>query len=94
MNVNEVIANKATEILNGKLGSKLVHPNDHVNMGQSSNDTFPTAVHIAIVVETYEKLIPGLRTLLYALKVKTNEFENIIKIGRTHTQDATPLTLG
>lgn len=94
MNVNEVIANKAIEYLGGEKGGKLVHPNDHVNMSQSSNDSFPTAMHIATVVETYEKLIPGLKTLLKALEDKEKEFANIIKIGRTHTQDATPMTLG
>ena len=94
MNVNEVIANKALEILGETHGSKVVHPNDHVNMSQSSNDTFPTAMHIAAVIETYEKLLPGLEALLKALEAKQNEFKDIIKIGRTHTQDATPLTLG
>lgn len=94
MNCNEVIANRAIEHLGGTKGGKLVHPNDHVNMSQSSNDSFPTAMHIATIVETHEKLIPGLRTLLKALEDKEKEFANIIKIGRTHTQDATPLTLG
>ncbi|KYM93514.1 Fumarate hydratase, mitochondrial [Cyphomyrmex costatus] len=95
MNVNEVIANRAIEILGGELGSKKpVHPNDHVNMSQSSNDTFPTAMHIAIALEIHKILIPGLEELHKALKEKSDEWKNIIKIGRTHTQDAVPLTLG
>ncbi|XP_067139664.1 fumarate hydratase, mitochondrial-like isoform X1 [Centruroides vittatus] len=95
MNVNEVISNKAIEILGGKLGSKTpVHPNDHVNKSQSSNDTFPTAMHIAAAMEVELSLIPALKQLLDALKSKSNEFNDIIKIGRTHTQDAVPLTLG
>jgi len=95
MNTNEVIANRAIEILGGELGSKSpVHPNDHVNMSQSSNDTYPTAMHIAVAVELHNVLIPGLKTLLGALDSKAKEFNDIIKIGRTHTQDATPLTLG
>jgi fumarate hydratase class II len=94
MNSNEVIANRATEILGGKLGSKLVHPNDHVNMSQSSNDTFPTVMHIAAVFEINEILIPNLKALTVTFKQKSKAFKNIIKIGRTHTQDATPLTLG
>lgn len=94
MNANEVIANKAIELLGGTYGSKLVHPNDHVNMSQSSNDTFPTAMHIATVIETHKVLLPGLQSLLHALEEKQKEFQDIIKIGRTHTQDATPLTLG
>jgi fumarate hydratase class II len=95
MNANEVIANRATEILGGALGSKsLVHPNDHVNRGQSSNDTFPTVMHIAAVEEITRRLLPALAHLHNALDAKAREFADIIKIGRTHTQDATPLTLG
>uniref|UniRef100_A0A915L968 fumarate hydratase n=1 Tax=Romanomermis culicivorax TaxID=13658 RepID=A0A915L968_ROMCU len=95
MNVNEVISNKAIEILGGKLGSKTpVHPNDHVNMAQSSNDTFPTAMHIAAAVQINKILIPSLTHLQEALRKKSEEFSDIIKIGRTHTQDAVPLTLG
>ncbi|GAN02812.1 fumarate hydratase [Mucor ambiguus] len=95
MNVNEVISNRAIELLGGELGSKTpVHPNDHVNMSQSSNDTFPTAMHVAAVVEITHRLIPALNTLRDALDAKSKEFEHIIKIGRTHLQDATPLTLG
>merc|ERR1712079_381042 len=92
---NEVIANRAIEILGGELGSKTpVHPNDHVNMSQSSNDTYPTAMHIAVAVEIHNALLPGIKYLHDALDAKAKEYENIIKIGRTHTQDATPLTLG
>ncbi len=95
MNTNEVIANRAIEMLGGELGSKdPVHPNDHVNMGASSNDTFPTAMHIAAVEEIHHRLLPALETLRDALAAKQDEFKDIIKIGRTHTQDATPLTLG
>lgn len=94
MNANEVISNRAIEILGGELGSKLVHPNDDVNRSQSSNDVFPTVMHIAAVLETNERLIPNLKKLTEALKAKQAEFEDIVKIGRTHTQDATPLTLG
>ena len=95
MNSNEVISNRAIEILGGEVGSKSpIHPNDHCNMGQSSNDTFPTAMHIATAVSANEILIPGIEKLHKSLKKKAKEFENIIKIGRTHTQDATPLTLG
>jgi len=94
MNSNEVIANRAIEILGGELGSKQVHPNDHVNKGQSSNDTFPSVMHIAAVTELSRSLIPSLRHLHGALVDKVREFDAIIKIGRTHTQDATPLTLG
>ena len=95
MNANEVISNRAIEILGGTMGSKKpVHPNDHVNMGQSSNDTFPTAMHVAIGMMARDVLLPGLRKLHAALAAKSEEFRDIIKIGRTHTQDATPLTLG
>ncbi|KAF7722904.1 fumarase fum1 [Apophysomyces ossiformis] len=95
MNVNEVLSNRAIEILGGQLGSKSpVHPNDHVNMSQSSNDSFPTAMHIAAVVEINTALLPALQTLRDALDAKSREFSDIIKIGRTHLQDATPLTLG
>ncbi len=95
MNANEVIANRAIEILGGQIGSKdPVHPNDHVNMGQSSNDTFPTAMHIATAMSVRDVLMPGLVTLAEGLEAKSARFADIIKIGRTHTQDATPLTLG
>jgi fumarate hydratase class II len=95
MNINEVISNRAIEILGGTLGSKKpVHPNDHVNMGQSSNDTFPTAMHIAAALDINENLLPALERLHEALSQKEEEFKDIIKIGRTHLQDATPLTLG
>ena len=95
MNANEVISNRAIEMLGGVMGSKKpVHPNDHVNMGQSSNDTFPTAMHVAIGMMARDVLLPGLAKLHAALIDKTVEFKDIIKIGRTHTQDATPLTLG
>ncbi|KAK7679743.1 fumarase fum1 [Cerrena zonata] len=95
MNANEVISNRAIEILGGELGSKKpVHPNDHCNMSQSSNDTFPTVMHIAAVTEISNSLIPELTKLRDALQVKSDEFNHLIKIGRTHLQDATPLTLG
>ena len=95
MNVNEVISNRAIEILKGKKGTKNpVHPNDHVNKSQSTNDVFPTAMHIAIAMETKEKLIPSLILLNKELKNKVIEFNKIVKIGRTHLQDATPLSLG
>ena len=95
MNANEVISNRAIEMLGGAMGSKSpVHPNDHVNMSQSSNDTYPTAMHIACADEVARSLMPALEHLHAALKVKTLAFAHIIKIGRTHTQDATPLTLG
>ncbi|MGL4412890.1 MAG: class II fumarate hydratase [Roseinatronobacter sp.] len=95
MNANEVISNRAIEILGGTMGSKdPVHPNDHCNMGQSSNDTFPTAMHVAIGMLARDVLLPGLEKLHAALAAKSEEFKDIIKIGRTHTQDATPLTLG
>jgi fumarate hydratase class II len=94
MNANEVIANRAIELLGGTIGSKSpVHPNDHCNMGQSSNDTFPTAMHIATAMTARDVLIPGLRKLHAGLEDKIRAFDGIIKIGRTHTQDATPLTL-
>ena len=94
MNANEVIANRAIEILGGVIGSKIpVHPNDHVNMGQSSNDTFPTAMHIATAMAAHNVMLPGLKILQKALETKTSEFKDIIKIGRTHSMDATPLTL-
>ncbi|MEO0487917.1 MAG: class II fumarate hydratase, partial [Pseudomonadota bacterium] len=94
MNANEVIANRAIEIMGGEIGSKdPVHPNDHCNMGQSSNDTFPTAMHIATAMTARDVLLPGLEKLHAALQAKVEEFDGIIKIGRTHTQDATPLTL-
>ncbi|MDC2969946.1 class II fumarate hydratase [Candidatus Pelagibacter sp.] len=95
MNVNEVIANRAIEILGGKKGSKKpVHPNDHVNKSQSTNDVFPTAMHIAIAIETKDKLLPALELLNKELKRKVSKFKNIVKVGRTHLQDATPLSLG
>jgi fumarate hydratase class II len=95
MNFNEVIANRAIEKLGGELGSKdPVHPNDHVNMGQSTNDTFPTAINIAAVESTINQLLPGLKKLLKSLVKKEKEFDAIIKLGRTHLQDATPLSLG
>lgn len=94
MNANEVISNVAIQILGGKLGSKMVHPNDHVNMSQSSNDTFPTVMHIAAAMEVTGNLIPKLQKLKDVFEEKSKEFSDIIKIGRTHTQDATPLTLG
>ncbi|MEL6449945.1 MAG: class II fumarate hydratase [Pseudomonadota bacterium] len=94
MNANEVIANRAIEMLGGKIGSKdPVHPNDHCNMGQSSNDTFPTAMHISTAMTARDVLLPGLEKLHAALEEKVAAFDGIIKIGRTHTQDATPLTL-
>jgi fumarate hydratase class II len=95
MNANEVISNRAIEMAGGVLGSKApIHPNDHVNMSQSSNDTFPTAMNIAAVTVVCEKLIPAVKELRDALHAKAVEFEGIIKIGRTHLQDATPITLG
>jgi len=95
MNVNEVIANRAIELLGGTLGSKTpVHPNDHVNMSQSSNDSFPTAMHIAAVTEIQRRLLPALRHLQEALSERARAFADIVKIGRTHLQDATPVTLG
>ncbi|KAL8837849.1 MAG: hypothetical protein Q9170_002367 [Blastenia crenularia] len=95
MNANEVISNRAIELLGGRMGSKTpIHPNDHVNMSASSNDTFPTVMHIAAVLEITELLLPALKSLHSAFEQKSNQFSKIIKIGRTHLQDATPLTLG
>jgi len=95
MNANEVISNRAIEMLGGEMGSKKpVHPNDHVNMSQSSNDTYPTAMHIACAEEIHHRLLPALQKLRNALNDKAQAWKDIIKIGRTHTQDATPLTLG
>ena len=94
MNANEVIANRATEILGGRLGSKLVHPNDHVNLGQSSNDVIPTAIHLAALVAIEARLIPALQRLQAALEAKSKELWGVVKTGRTHLQDATPIRLG
>jgi len=94
MNSNEVISNRAIELLGGELGSKMVHPNDHVNRSQSSNDTFPSVMHIAAVCEVNQRLLPPLKGLIDALAAKQDEFKDIVKIGRTHLMDATPLTLG
>ena len=95
MNANEVIANRAIELLGGELGSKEpVHPNDHVNLAQSTNDSFPTAIHVAVAVEVSERLLPALGRLRATLEQKALQFDAIVKIGRTHLQDATPLTLG
>lgn len=95
MNANEVISNRAIEMMGGEMGSKKpVHPNDHVNMSQSSNDTFPTAMHIACSLEVVKRLVPALKHLHAALDAKAKDWASIIKIGRTHTQDATPVTLG
>ena len=94
MNANEVIANRATEIAGGELGSKLVHPNDHVNYGQSSNDVIPTAIHIATLTGLREQLLPALRTLHASLNAKAEAFDDVVKIGRTHLQDATPVRFG
>src|ERR1700760_2260064 len=95
MNLNEVISNRANELLGGERGTKKpVHPNDHVNMSQSSNDSFPTAMHIAAAMRILADLVPALDELHRALRAKQDAFANIVKIGRTHTQDATPLTLG
>src|SRR3982075_4354537 len=95
MNLNEVIANRANELLGGELGAKTpVHPNDHVNMSQSSNDSFPTAMHIAAAIEIDAQLLPALAHLHAALDAKASEWADIVKIGRTHMQDATPITLG
>ena len=94
MNLNEVIANRASEILGGERGSKLVHPNDHVNMGQSSNDVIPTSIHVAALEAIDKELIPALEHLQAALEEKSKQFWNVIKTGRTHLQDATPIRLG
>jgi fumarate hydratase class II len=95
MNVNEVISNRAIQLAGGQMGSKKpIHPNDDVNMSQSSNDTFPTAMHIAAATETARRLLPAIKNLRDALEAKRKEFANIVKIGRTHLQDATPLTVG
>ena len=95
MNVNEVLANRAIQILGGEVGSKTpVHPNDHCNMGQSSNDSFPTAMHIASAKMIHDTTLPGLEVLLKAVESKSAEFKDLVKIGRTHCQDATPITLG
>jgi fumarate hydratase class II len=94
MNANEVISNRATQILGGEIGSKLIHPNDDVNRSQSSNDTFPSVIHVAAVIETNQKLLPKLKALKDSLILKCEEFKDVVKIGRTHTQDATPITLG
>jgi fumarate hydratase class II len=94
MNANEVIANRASEILGGDLGSKLVHPNDHVNKGQSSNDVIPTAIHVAALTEIQDSLLPALAVLERSLSAKSKEFWRVVKTGRTHLQDATPVRLG
>jgi fumarate hydratase, class II len=94
MNANEVIANRAAELLGGKIGDKLVHPNDHVNRGQSSNDVIPTAIHLAALLDIETQLVPALKELHAALAKKAVEFNDILKIGRTHLQDATPMRLG
>jgi len=93
-NANEVIANRAGEILGGERGSKLIHPNDHVNLGQSSNDVIPTAIHLAALVEVEQRLIPALERLEASLEAKSKEFWGVVKTGRTHLQDATPIRLG
>ena len=95
MNVNEVISNRAIQMMGGKMGTKKpVHPNDHVNKSQSTNDVFPTAMHIAIALKTKKKLLPALKLLEKELSKKVSQFNKIVKLGRTHLQDATPLTLG
>ncbi|MGB5186709.1 MAG: class II fumarate hydratase [Acidimicrobiia bacterium] len=94
MNANEVLSNRATEILGGEIGSKLVHPNDHVNAGQSSNDVIPTAMHVAAVAAMEEDLLPAMRALQASLAAKALEFDDVLKSGRTHLQDATPIRLG
>jgi fumarate hydratase class II len=95
MNANEVIANRASEVLGGARGdARLVHPNDHVNRGQSSNDTFPTAMHVAVVEECHRQLLPAVRALRATLDAKANAYADVVKTGRTHLQDATPITLG
>jgi fumarate hydratase class II len=94
MNANEILANRATEVLGGEVGSKLVHPNDHVNAGQSSNDVIPTAMHVAAVAAIEDDLLPALRELAMSLEGKAAEFDDVLKSGRTHLQDATPVRLG
>src|SRR5436305_9376288 len=95
MNVNEVISNRAIEIAGGKMGSKQpIHPNDHVNMSQSSNDTFPAAMHVAAAERVARVLIPAIRAVRQAIDAKAKQFASVVKIGRTHLQDATPLTVG
>ncbi|WP_321392926.1 class II fumarate hydratase [uncultured Desulfuromusa sp.] len=94
MNTNEVIANRAARLLGKTLGSKAIHPNDHVNLGQSSNDVFPSAMHIACAEQIHQNLLPALEQLLQQLAEKADEFKNVLKIGRTHLQDATPIKLG
>src|SRR3989338_4390618 len=95
MNLNEVISNRAIEIAGGEMGSKKpVHPNDHVNRGQSTNDIFPTVMHVATVLNIHEKLFPALQKLTQTLEKKAKEYDKIVKMGRTHLQDATPITLG
>ncbi|AUG46701.1 aspartate ammonia-lyase [Haloarcula taiwanensis] len=94
MNANEVISNRATELYGGDIGTREIHPNDHVNFGQSSNDVIPTAMHVASLEAVEKDVIPGLKTLRDELKAKEDEFENVVKTGRTHLQDATPVTLG
>jgi len=94
MNANEVIANRAALLLGHSLGSKVIHPNDHVNLGQSSNDVFPSAIHIACAEQLHQKLLPALEQLLQQLDEKSDEFKEVLKIGRTHLQDATPIKLG
>ena len=94
MNANEILANRATELLGGEVGSRLVHPNDHINTGQSSNDVIPTAMHVAAVAAIEEDLLPALRGLRASLDVKAAEFDDVLKSGRTHLQDATPVRLG
>ena len=94
MNANEVIANRASEILGGARGSRVVHPNDHVNYGQSSNDVIPTAIHVAAIESIGRELIPALTRLHRTLQAKARQFDKIVKIGRTHLQDATPIRLG
>jgi fumarate hydratase class II len=94
MNANEVIANRAVELMGGRIGSKKIHPNDHVNLGQSSNDVIPTALHVAALEEIEGKLLPALFRLREVLEAKSNEFDDIVKVGRTHLQDAVPIRLG
>src|ERR1700678_1850042 len=95
MNINEVLSNRAIQLLGGEIGSKSpIHPNDDVNMGQSSNDTFPTAMHIAAVLELEDYLLPHAEALAAAIEVKANDWNGVVKIGRTHLQDAVPLTVG